>query len=484
MIHKRYISVICVWAIAVSEVMAADLGLEPSVQTRSDFDAPDAANATITLTEETKSQSIQSNETQVVFDWQTVLKEIPPYVYSMNSPAMLFEERVSRPDWAPLMKYLQPRLLRVHSSAQIQKSWMRTGEETWDYDKIKGSLLAAKLPPETELLINIYRWPNSFDADEDGRLDLDRIDDFADLCADLVRYVNIELGLNVKYWEITNERDFAYWRIPKKGNQPDPVALAELYNRAAVAMRAVDDSIILGGPAACSPVPIEPLLEFARHANENLDFISFHSYASGDNSETDTVIYDKVSVMASDANELIQRLREALGREDFGVHLNEYNINYNWRSEEPRMLTHKGAVFDALLLVALVETPGLTAANAWNDTERVYGKSDGKGNLRPAAHVFHYMNEYFQGNRVASESSQPHAVVPFAVASANGKLSFALINRSGVGQNVSLQSMTELDAAWYSARIDETGLHHTGPVFPFRDEIKMSADSVFFFWQD
>ncbi|MDQ8194651.1 hypothetical protein QEH59_09450 [Coraliomargarita sp. SDUM461004] len=466
-------------------VVTADLNWEPSSSnntSRRQFDAPDAANATVQLTSSDSNDRNLAAESEISIDWQTSWGPIHEDLYSINTSAMVIKDRIDGPEWPALIEYLQPRLLRLHSSGQ-NKIWVNDTKDGWNYQKVKESIMTAQLPENCKLMINIYRWPDSFDADEDGRLDKHRIDDFADFCADLVRYVNIELKQDVEYWEVTNERDFAYWRAPKANNAPDPQALADLYNRAANAMRRVDPSIKIGGPAACSPLPIAPLIEFAEHAKDNLDFFSFHAYASGNNSESDQVIYDKAAIIAEQSRDLADQLQQVMGDRTFGVHLNEYNICYNWRIPEPRMRNHKGAVFDALLLIHLSRVSGITAANAWNDTEPTYGKADREGNLRPGAHVYHYLNEYFQGDQVAAQSNNPDAVVPFAVNRPDGTQSFALVNRSGIEQMITLKANSDTPSTWYSATIDADGLHQSGPIAPFSHTFDLPVDSVRFFWQ-
>ena len=153
-------------------------------------------------------------------------------------------------------------------------------------------------------------------------------------------------------------------------------------------MRKVDPTIILGGPAACSPTPPAPLIEFAKLTRDELDFLSFHAYASGNPEDGDQLIYDKGLKIAESAGQVAELLKQAIPDKEIEVHLNEWNISFSWKTPEPRMRNHKGAVYDALSLIAFAQTPGLTAANAWNDTEYTYGKSDGKGGPRGLASDF------------------------------------------------------------------------------------------------
>ena len=447
------------------------------------YEAPDAENATVQLKDSSATEATEPGRATVHINWDRPLEEISPFIYGMGSPAAFFEDRVSHPSWRPLIDYMAPRLLRLHSSAQVKKSWMFTGDEDWNYETIRRTLMAGAVPERTVRMINIYRWPDQWDADQDGRLDPENIDRFAKWCADLVHFVNIELGLAIPYWEVTNERDFAYWRKVAPGNEPDVVALADIYNRAAKAMRKVDPTIILGGPAACSPTPPAPLIEFAKLTRDELDFLSFHAYASGNPEDGDQLIYDKGLKIAESAGQVAELLKQAIPDKEIEVHLNEWNISFSWKTPEPRMRNHKGAVYDALSLIAFAQTPGLTAANAWNDTEYTYGKSDGKGGLRSGAHIFHYFNAHLQGTRAFSTSSCPEKVVAFGVI--NNELkerAFVLVNRSNAEQTTSCEFKGEGNTLWMSAQIHASGIEHSETPHTFETPRVLPPHSVNFFW--
>ncbi len=295
--------------------------------------------------------------------------------------------------------------------------------------------------------------------------------------------MNVDLKMGGKYWEGTNEKDGSYWRRPAKGLEPDVQGLAAIYNATAKAMREVDPTIKIGGPAAMHPLPNAPLIEFAVATKVQLDFLSFHDYASGGVDERDQVIYEKTLIMARDARRLIQRLREAIPDKTIEVHLNESHICYSWKIPEPRMTNHKGAVFDALAMVAFAQVSGLTAANAWNDVERVYGKLQPDGEFRPAAHVYHLMNAYFTGDIVESKSSAPKVVVPFGIARAEAKGdAFVLINRSNATQTVTLKSSSTAGLKWSAAVINGDGYKTSNAVTPFAAPVTLTPHSVNFFW--
>lgn len=445
-------------------------------------DAPDAANATVTLASDAPVESDAPGTAEVRIDWTKTGARIPPALYSLNNFRGHSASHMSDPKWHAGIAYMAPRLLRLHNAGLV-RSWFDAAAGAWDYEKIRSALEAGRPPEGTALMININSWPSSYDADEDGRLDPDRLGDFSRLCADLVRFVNLEIKAGVLYWEITNEKDFAYWRKPRKNNQPDIAALARIHNTVAAAMRAADPSIKIGGPAACNPLPIEPLLEFARLTLDKLDFLSFHNYASGSSDEPDQVIYEKTNAMARDTAEVVRRLRRLAPEKAIEVHLNEFNICYSWRVPEPRMANHKGAVFDALSLIAYAGIPGLTATNAWNDQDRVYGKMDNAGELRPGAHVYHYFNTLLLGVPAAASTSADQAVVPFAVVDGKaGRPAFVLVNRTNGVRTVTLSETPAQAGAWQVASLSAGGLQPVAASSPFTAPVTLAPHSVNFYW--
>ncbi|MEI8341447.1 MAG: alpha-L-arabinofuranosidase, partial [Verrucomicrobiota bacterium] len=303
-------------------------------------------------------------------------------------------------------------------------------------EKITAALKAWN-PPGMIKIINIVGWPEWIRQDKDHRLDKSEYDAFAAFCADLVRIVNVEGGLGVQYFEVTNEKDGLYWIEPMSNKQPDQVSeLAEIYNRAAIAMKKVDPKIKVGGPAAMRPDGTEPLFRWVKAVQPNLDFLSVHMYASGNSQDPDIQIFDRTESMGEASASLRKSLDAASPDRKIELHVNEFNISWTWETHDARMGNHLGAVFDALSLVQLA-THGTDIMNAWNECDGTYGKMDGAMKLRPPAQTYHLFNRFLVGNRVAVSTSQPHRVVPMAVKGEQGD-SLLLINRNSKDREVVL----------------------------------------------
>lgn len=114
-----------------------------------------------------------------------------------------------------------------------------------------------------------------------------------EMAADMVRYANIEQGYNIKYWEIGNEPE--YFR-----NEFDvtPEQFAQRIMEYADAMKAVDPSIIIIGPANGSSLMeawVQPILTTMQEQNKPLDAISVHWYPlAGDQTNPASSAYPSI----------------------------------------------------------------------------------------------------------------------------------------------------------------------------------------------
>ncbi len=378
-------------------------------------------------------------------DWDSIRRSVDRGAYGLN----LFNAyKPSEVDAAynANIAYMNPGAVRYHSwekmgdSKTTRNGWIDTANKRWDAEKIDAALdNLTGLDPNAAVQINIPAWPSWMDTDNDGYLDADQYDAFAAWCAELVRIVNIEHGHRVVYWEATNERDDIYYVRFKNAGQPDKLdELIDIYNRAALAMKAVDPTIKVGGLAFARGDLYDQVTRFvnAAVAAGTLDYLSMHGYASGDLRESDTQIYNRAASLAKHGADVRAILDAASPSVHIPIWFNEYNISWCFCNNDPRMQNHKGAVFDALSMVYLHDA-GVDVTNAWNEKDGIYGKTDGSNKLRPSAHVFHLLNTYALGQRVATTSSNDKAIVTYAVKDeARGIRTYLIINRSSSPQLV------------------------------------------------
>ncbi|MEC0259585.1 hypothetical protein [Paenibacillus lautus] len=98
-----------------------------------------------------------------------------------------------------------------------------------------------------------------------------------DMAADMVRYANIEKGYNIKYWEIGNEPEYF-----RDAYAVTPIDYAARIREYSVAMKAVDPTIKVMGPANAQPMQMagwtKPVLSTLADLNQPVDAISIHWY--------------------------------------------------------------------------------------------------------------------------------------------------------------------------------------------------------------
>ncbi|MBC2603431.1 GH39 family glycosyl hydrolase [Puniceicoccus vermicola] len=476
-------------------VVVADVGtklssLESSIQP-ADKESLTVPDADVVLQSETAlpSQS-DSIDVEVSIDWSEPTGQVADRQYSLNIFNGYDSSVAQNPQYIENIAYMAAPVLRYHNMSGMladpsknRFSWMDTASRTWSAERI-----AAALDPleglSEERVITIGKWPSWMDLDKDGMLDADQYEAFAQLCADLVRILNIEQQRGIQYFEISNERDMVYWLRQMKKGQPLQIdELAEIYNLCVQAMKAVDPSIKIGGPAACRGDLVQPLKQFAILTMENLDFLSYHAYASGDATETDINIYNRAGSLGKNLSTIRSMLNDISPDRRIELHLNEYNICYTHRVRDERMATHKGGVFDALVFVELVEN-GADVGNAWNECDGVYGKMGRDYTLRPPAHVFHFFNTGMTGPAVKSTSDHPDVIVPFAVLHEDGN-HWVLINRSSYANNarIELKGREFDDQNVRIFCLSETGLKEmTHSLSELARGIDLPPDSVAFFF--
>ena len=275
-----------------------------------------------------------------------------------------------------------------------------------------------------DMMINLCGWPSWMDANKDGFLDADQIPAFAACCADLVRLVNLTGKVGVHWWEPTNERDEAYWKDGKHAE------LARIHTACAIAMKAVDPTIKVGGPAAARPDHRDDISAFVKAAGSHLDFLSWHAYACGDASESDAAVFARARVISKEAAMLQQQCAALVAPRELPGFFDEYNISWTWEARDPRMTDQFSAVYDALVMTESANN-GVTSTAAWNECDGIYGKMDNDWNLRPAAQVFTIANREMVGVRgVVEAGAGASATAPavLAVTRKDGSRALMLTN--------------------------------------------------------
>jgi hypothetical protein len=422
----------------------------------------------------------------ITVDWKRGVASATPRSYGLNAFSGFDPAITTNPTYQANLRFMAPGLLRLHNwgmmgdSGKDSSGWIDTTHQRWDAAKIKAALAGFSL--YQPLLINIPGWPKWLDKDKDGFLDSDQTEAYAQFCAQLVQIVNHDLKKRVVYWEVTNEQDGRYfvdlhtngsWGPLKDAARPDRVEeLANIYNRCAAAMKAVDPMIQVGGPAIERPDLTEFVRRFARVAGRHLDFFSYHAYASGSAADMDDAVFDRAVGFGEAAQVIVETLRAESPSHPIPLFFDEFNISWTWETRDSRMTSVKGAVFDALAITSAV-THGTAVTAAWNECDGIYGKMDNDYHLRPSATLYHWLNTDFVGKVASVISTDPKSVAAYAVLTSAGWKSLLLINRSAQDQQITL-------SGWPGSRVTVQCLASSGITRPTVSRLPSSlpADSL------
>ncbi|NJN49654.1 MAG: hypothetical protein HC805_07665 [Alkalinema sp. RL_2_19] len=401
-------------------------------------------------------------------DWQQVTGKATAYSYGVNVFQGVRPEVVRNASYRDGMKHLRPGLLRYHHARLLDDSrltnegWVidpTTSGYAWDRAKIARAMMWSYPGFRADRMLNIPGFP-AYMRDGNGRLKPVHYADYAQFCADLVRIANQELGLSVRYWEVTNEMDANAYATDEVGTGRGMDEVGKIYRLAAQAMRSVDPSIKIGGPAMANPYNTKRLTAFIDQAYDQMDFVSFHSYSTSSpfdpaSDPNNWGIWQSAENRAYVANPVqwaLNQARQKFGPQEIELFHNEFNISSNYRFNDPRMKDERGMIYDALAFAAIANS-GVTGALAWNEADGIYGKlaptADGNWIKRPATHVFNIYNRYFRGEIIKTSAPTrvldagkvirgeiaANKVTTFGVLGVRSK-ALALINRSGVDQQV------------------------------------------------
>ncbi len=378
------------------------------------------------------STSLASTEksffSRLKIDWTTSVAESTPFVFGSNDYEITILERAKDPIFQNLLTELNIPLIRIHHS-QLCDRWTDSESKSWNEATIK-ACYDASYPHRPTIIQNIPRWPKWMKTEGKNLLAPSEHDNYVTLCAELVNILNQRQKRQIIYWEPLNELEKRY----EKANRLDE--LWQIYNKAAKAMKAKDPSIKIGGPVM-NYDNTRILANFLENCAENVDFISWHRYGTG-NPEKST---DELMAITPDYKKQVRKLRSITSRyipeRKIPLLLGEYNINYSWKSGELRQNSHIGAVWFASVLKHLAESE-IEMATSWHLKNNIYGMIDRQNNLRPVATVFAWGNKYLTGTVVETDSDNPQ-IESLAVNQESGRRSLLLINKSSAPAQVNLQ---------------------------------------------
>lgn len=391
----------------------------------------------------------------VYIDWGQTQRTITNELYGIGLYGGVAPSIATQLTYKSNLSYFKPGLVRFHygglvnSSATDIRGWVDETNRRWDEARIRtvmdaidslnsptyGNYRPAKLVNIPDFPSWMKRVSYTVGGETVELLDPSEYDNYAAFCAQLVTMLKNQ-GRNVKYYTITNERDDNYYVKWKNVSLADKLDdLIAIYNKAAVAMKAADPSIKVGGLEFQRGDLTDQVRRFVRGAKGNIDFVAYHFYANGNPNESTESVYNRTQDAQRHGLDIVNIVNgEGL---NVPVFSSEFNINYN-ALQEYRQSISDGAVYDALIFTNAIDN-GEPATMGWNDRDGYYGKlnnNDGGNDIRMGAHNLQMFNNYMVGDRVTSTSDNG-AIVTLATKTGSRK-SIAIINRSGSSQTVKL----------------------------------------------
>ena len=179
------------------------------------------------------------------------------------------------------MNELGLEFVRYHAAEQINcgnsKAWIDCNTQTWNASKID-DVLEDAATTDDKIMITITKWPSWISTAK--KLPDNKKTEFANFCADLVDIVNNQLGYNIKYWEPFNEIDNGSGAY---SGSSDMWQVADIFIRCQNAMKAVDPTIKVCGPAFADPYKgdVQHFLYNLQNRGASLDLYTHHEYGGG-----------------------------------------------------------------------------------------------------------------------------------------------------------------------------------------------------------
>ena len=401
------------------------------------------------------------------------------------------------PTYKDRMNTLRPGIIRYHSWEMLresteQRGWLNNAASdtpTWNQTKV-GNAMTGAYSYGPAVMMNIPKWPDSWNQPGTNKLRTDRYAQFATFCADLVRVVNVNLGKRVVYWEVMNEPDLG---ANTYSSAADFEEVGRIFAQCATAMKAVDSSIKVGGPgfAAAWNEQRFRVEAFLRTSGSDLSFISYHGYGTYDKNSSTQSLYDSARDMWAQSYwvSVARNNTQRWSVEQFHDELN-VNSSQNEGNLDSRTWNEKGLIYNTLSLLTLA-TSGYTTGNMiWNESDGWYGLMDGDNNYtrRPSYYGVKLLTDDGLGEVKTVSGFDNTKVCAFALQSGNYVKLF-LVNRAEADVTVKVPTVTglpsytpgsqtftrKLAAAWNGG-----GIYYPGDVSldTLKSGFVLSADTV------
>ena len=332
-------------------------------------------------------------------------------------------------------------------NGKLHKKWKEIGESfsktirfggiapdknrptNYQYIKMIDSIRAKGMEPIIQVPFHIWRFSAS-DA------------------ANIVQYINITKGKNVKYWIIGNEPDLGY-------SYTSAAQIAAYFKPFSSAMKAIDPTIKIIGPECAwynqgiingltTPNGPDDITGKDAAGNYYIDYISFHIYPFN-GTQTRTQVITKLTSTGSFQDNLIalnQRLSNCnsthnrTGSNAIKAAVTEANVS--WQNNSGDNLYGNGAnsfiggqfiaELSSICMKQNVQFLNIWSVVEGNSNVNNIGYIDpGTGNKKPSYYHFQMLAEHFKGNYL--QGSTNNSLVKAFACSDNNKIKVMILNQ-------------------------------------------------------
>ncbi len=356
----------------------------------------------------------------VTVAWEQKAGEMPLAMWGVADYEILVPKNAADIGFNRFLTELAPPVIRIHQGS-FPKPWLDAEQKHVDVAKIKACWAGATGYGNTRLLFSISTWPDWM-KDKDGALAVEREDDYAALCVELLTVMRDQVGRRVDAWEITNEKDGQYEKLNRL---PD---LWRLYNKVVDAMRKADPAAKFGGPAFtwAKPAWVEG---FVKNCLDRSDFVTYHQYGVGEVFDANEKLFGTLPTIEKNARFIRETVDQAGGGRAIPIYLDEYNVKWTWTPMERRHGNSVGAVFQAGVL-RRAALAGINGANVWHLKGNAYGILDGANRERLTAPLFKWGPRYLAGTLATATVSDDGALEVLPVLLADGNRSMLIGNKA------------------------------------------------------
>jgi len=346
----------------------------------------------------------------------------------------------------PLWK-LAPQHIRIQP---VSQGVAQKAPDQWDFSQLDAVLIPVLGVADHSPEIQLATAP-SFMNDAQGHLVRAHFQDFANYCANVVRYYNkggFEAG--GKHYQSPSPYRVTWWGI---FNEPNINGLSagdytDLYNLVVPAMLAVDPAIkvVAVELSDFGDEPQKTLPTFIQRVTAHVDVVATHYYGSCNQSDSDQSVMDAISMFADHVSYIYAQLRTNPALAHVPIWITENNVNADYDAGNgisacngtPFTTDRRGtsAFFAAWrpLVFSQLAQAGSQSLYHWDhDADAQFGEVDyNTGNLYLSYWVDYYLAHFFPSPPGADilcvNSSDSAAIETLAVRNGDGSVVVMLVN--------------------------------------------------------